>query len=595
MIYKFIFLLTILFLNVTNAATYKIDLLLDAASNKYFNEIQTQVKTLFPSSDTIVYDIEICDEYCKKNLSTYSNKIVFLQATKKYKSINSLYIVSFNFLPTQYEKDSFVRTSALAIFEYLKESVKTKSIYFNNQDSNNNGIKEEEASKDTIKKIDLNGIFSLAFKNSLEMKQNNNSAILSKLDINQAKTHYKPNISLFSNYTKIDKDRAKYSMGLYSEDSLTAGLKIEQLIYSNDVIANIKIRKSIFKASEEKTKALNDEIIYKLTVIYLNIIKVKKHKEIIHIKHNFISENLTFAKQRVKIGVQDRSDVYRWENELANANIELSQAKKMLHSLKIELANILQIDTNFTLVEYAMQSQLFKILNKDAIVYIKDKRVQNSFIEELIYTHSRLKQLKKLEDAKNDELSMNKHSRYLPTLAFAGSATKIVNRYGVGSDVKRYTDDKEYQAIINLKIPLYESGIKNNKIEKNTIELINLKLKYNETKNLIIEKVKKEYESIKSSYDKIKFAKMAQNSSEKNFQLIQDKYRNGEKNIISLLDAQNSYIVSKLNLNISIIDYLIDLSSIYFFSGKIDILVNNEKKIQLENKIINSMKGAKND
>ena len=79
--------------------------------------------------------------------------------------------------------------------------------------------------------------------------------------------------------------------------------------------------------------------------------------------------------------------------------------------------------------------------------------------------------------------------------------------------------------------------------------------------------------------------------SKKNYDLIQDKYKNGKDNIISLLDAQNSYIVSKLNENISIIDYLYDLSSIYFFSGKIDILIDENKKMQIEEKIQNAIKG----
>ena len=48
-------------------------------------------------------------------------------------------------------------------------------------------------------------------------------------------------------------------------------------------------------------------------------------------------------------------------------------------------------------------------------------------------------------------------------------------------------------------------------------------------------------------------------------------------------------------MNISIIDYLVDLSSIYFFSGKIDILVNKDKKTQLEEKIMNITKGIQND
>ncbi len=588
MIYK-ITLFLVFFLNIADAKTYKIDLLLDSSSSKYLSEIKTQAKSLFSSSDKIAYNIEECDENCKKNISNYfnKNKIVLLNSRKKYERITNLYIISYNSLLSKYEKDIFIRTSALAIFEYLKEEIKTKSIYLENK---------EKLSTDTtveLKKLDLKDVFSLAFKNSLQIQQNENSLLINKLNINSAKSDYKPNISLFTNYTQIDEDRAKYSGGIYSEGTFNAGLKLSQLIYSNDVIQNINISKTIFKATKQETKALNDEIMYKLTLIYLNIIKAKKYNEIINIKRDFISQNLEFSKQRVSIGVQDRSDIYRWESELANADIELSQSKKSLNSLKIELANILQIENNLDFKEYGMNSELFKILQEDAIEYIKDKKVQESFTDELVFTHSRLKQLKELKEAKDKELNMNKDSKYLPTIVFAGSATKIVDRFGEASDLEKY--DKEYEAIINLNLPLYEGGIKNNKIERNTIELINLKLKYNETKNLIIQNVKKNYESIKSSYEKIKFARISQNSSEKNFELIQDKYKNGKENIISLLDAQNSYIVSRLNLNISIIDYLVDLSSIYFFSGKIDILVNKDKKTKLEEKIMNITKGIQND
>lgn len=590
---RIVFLLGVVFLIISNAKEYKIDLILDSSSNEYLKEIKSQVKTLFPSNDKIVYSINKCDISCKSNISTYSNKIALINSAKNYNKTKRLYIISYNFLLSKYEKDIFIRTSALGIFEYLKENIKTKSIYLKNKEILAESHKLK--SKKIKEQLSLEDVFKLAFKNSLSIKQNNNNLLLDKFDISDAKSDYKPNISLFANYTQIDADRAEYSSGLYTEGSLEAGLKVSQLLYSNDVIQNINIRKTIFKSTEEETKALNDEVMYKLTVIYLNIIKAKKYNEIINIKRDFISKNLTFSKQRVDIGVQDRSDIYRWESELANANIELSQSKESLNSLKIELASLLQIENKTDFEEYGIQSELFKLLNKDAIFYIGNKKVQKSFINELVFTHSRLKQLKELRTAKNYELNMNKDSRYLPTIAFAGSATRIINRYGEGKDSVRYWDDNEYEALVNASIPLYEGGVKKTKIEKNSLELINLKLKYNETKDLIIQNVRKNYESIKSSYEKINFAKISENSSRKNFELIQDKYKNGKENIISLLDAQNAYIISKLNLNISIIDYLVDLSSIYFFSGRIDVLVNNEKKLELENKITDIIKGSEND
>ena len=419
------FLFSILFSTFVNAKVYNIDLLIDSPSSKYLNEIKTQAKSLFSSSDKITYTLKLCDENCKKDISKYSNKVVLFKNAKKYNNQRNLYIISYNILQSKYEKDIFIRASALAIFEYSKEEIKTKSIYLKNKEILNNvKNKEDEIS---LKELNLKNIFSLALNNSLSIKQNKNNLLLNKLNIDTAKSDYKPKINLFSNYTQIDADRAEYSSGLYSEGTFNAGLKVSQLIYSNNVIQNIKIRKSIFKSTNEEIKALDDEVMYKLTIIYLNIIKAKKYNEIINIKHNFISRNLTFSKQRVSIGVQDRSDVYRWQSELANANIELLEAKKSLNTLKIELANILQLDYKIDFSEYGIQSELFKLLNKDAIFYIGNKKIQQSFINELVHTHSRLKQIKLLKNAKDYELNMNKDSRYLPTIAFSGSATKIID------------------------------------------------------------------------------------------------------------------------------------------------------------------------
>lgn len=588
---KLLFFLFLVLINSLNAKEYKIDILLDNETSKYFDEIKKQANSLLFVNDKITYKTKVCDSLCKESLSLSSKKIVLLNDSRKYNKIKSLYIVSYNFINTKYEKEIFVRSSALAIFEYLKENIKSKSIYLKNKEVLT--VLEKNTNHKKLDELDLKKIFALALKNNLSLQQNENSLKLMDLNTNEAKSSYKPSLSVFSDYILIDKDRAKYSNGVNSEGTFDAGISLKQLIYSNKVIQNIKINKLLYKSSLEEMKALQDETMYKSTLIYLNIIKAKKYKEIINIKYNFIAQNLEFAKQRVKIGVRDRSDIYRFESELATANIELSNAKKVLNSLKIELANLLQIETGFFIHEYNMNSKLFKLLKKDAISYIGNKKVQNTFINSIVHTHSRLKQLAKLQDAKEDELLMNKESRYLPTVAFEGSAKRIINRDGEGKDFSRAWDNEEYQGVINLTIPLYEGGLKNTKIEKNRIELINLKLKYNDVKNLIIENVKKNYESFISSYEKINYSKISKEASQKNFELIQDKYKNGKENIISLLDAQNAYIVSQLNLNISIIDYLVDLSSIYFFSGKINILVDEKRKEELENKILSIVKGSK--
>lgn len=576
-------------LSLSFAQEYNFKLIVDKNSKKYLSEIKRETRILFPSVDKITYETRVCSMNCARYMNEYNTVIVLNHATKyAHKTNNS--IITYNFIDTNYDKDKVVRRTALSIYEMVKEN-KTDSYFIDNKRLESIQINEIDTLKDE-RKLDLKQVFFFATQNNLNIKQNQNNIKLNNLDINAAKSFYKPQVDIYSNYIQIDKDRAQYSNGQMAQGTLESGLKVTQLIFSNNVLKNIEIKKLLFKSTKNESKAKDDEILYKATLLYLNIIKAKKAKQIKQIKRDFIGKNLEFAIQRVDIGVQDRSDIYRWQNELANVNINLANSQKELNSLKIELGNILQISDQFNVFEYGVNSSLFQLNNKDAIKLIADKKVQTYFLNSIIDTHAKLKQINFIKSYKQEELIMNKESQYMPTVAFEGSIKKIIDRYGEGSDMNEPWDNDEYQAVLNINIPLYEGGIKSTKIEKNRIELINLKLQYNNIKNLIIQNVRKNLESLKRSYEKIKYAKISQKSSKKNFELIQDKYKNGKENIITLLDAQDSYIISKLNLNIANLEYLSDLSSIYFFSGKIDILVNEQKKEELEKSISDMIKGS---
>ncbi len=588
---KYLIAIFLMFSSIANAQNYKINIVLDNNSNKYINSIKNEAQALFSSVDKIDYNLIVCVNDCNKYVNNSDKKLVILNDNKKYIQNKNSYIISYNQILNSYDENQLLRASALGIFEFLKENKISNSVYIENKKIESFESFKELKENSNIKKLDLKEIFFLAINNNIQIQQNKNNSKIDKLNIDESKSAYKPQIDFYSNLTQIDSDRAKYSNGLYSEGSVEAGIKLSQVIYSDKILKNIEIKKLLDLSNTNNIKSQNDEILYKVVLSYLDVIKANNYNDIIKIKYNFISQNLDFAKQRVEIGVQDRSDVYRWESELSNANIELSNSQKQLNYLKIELANLLQIDKNFSFVEYGLNSNIFKLSNNDAIKYLSNKKVQDLFLDDIIYSHSKLKQIDELINAKAQELKMNKSSRYLPIIAFEGSAKNTLNRYGVGANATRYWDDNEYQAVINLSLPLYEGGAKSISIEKNEIEFVNLKLQYNNVKSLIEKNVEQDYDSLLKSYEKISYSKTSLDFSKKNYDLIQDKYKNGKENIISLLDAQNAYIVAKLTENISIIDYLQDLSSIYFFSGKIEILIDENKKIDIEEKISKAIKG----
>ncbi len=572
--------LSSLLLNILNAKEYKIRLVLDDNSSGFIKDIKEETKTLFNLEDKINYQIIKCKT---TNCIDKENHIYLIKSENKNKKIKNSYIVSYNDFFSKLDKQKIVRATALSIFEFLKEK-KSSSIHIENKKN-----KKLVLTKKDVKLLNLDDVYSNLIKNNFSIKQNYNNTLLSSLDIESAKSNYKPQVEFFSNVIQIDSDRAEYSSGQYSEGTVDMGVKLTQLIYSNSVIKNIEIKKLLDKSVENQIKASNDEILYRIVLTYLDIIRAKNSIDIINTNQQFIKENLEFAKEQFDIGVADKSDVFRWESELADASMKLTTAQNSLKLLKTELANTILINKDYILKKYDLDSEVFRIFNNDAIKVLDNSKVQNLLLEEIVLTHPNLKYIKRLIEAKKEEKSINEASRYSPKIAFEAQARKIVDRYGQAEDFQRPWDDEEYQAVLNLTIPIYEGGKKSVDIQKNELELINLKLKYEETKNLINKNIKQNIDALDSSFKKLFYAKKSMKFTKKNYQSVLDKYKKGKVNIITLLDAQNTYTISRLNKNISEVEYLSNLSSIYYFTGNIDVLVDKNKKNNLEKKILKAI------
>lgn len=443
--------LSSLLLNILNAKEYKIRLVLDDNSSGLIKDIKEETKTLFNLEDKINYQIIKCKT---TNCIDKENRIYLIKSENKNKKIKNSYIVSYNDFFSKLDKQKIVRATALSIFEFLKEK-KSSSIHIENKKN-----KKLVLTKKDVKLLNLDDVYSNLIKNNFSIKQNYNNTLLSSLDIESAKSNYKPQVEFFSNVIQIDSDRAEYSSGQYSEGTVDMGVKLTQLIYSNSVIKNIEIKKLLDKSVENQIKASNDEILYRIVLTYLDIIRAKNSIDIINTNQQFIKENLEFAKEQFDIGVADKSDVFRWESELADASMKLTTAQNSLKLLKTELANTILINKDYILKKYDLDSEVFRIFNNDAIKVLDNSKVQNLLSEEIVLTHPNLKYIKRLIEAKKEEKSINEASRYSPKIAFEAQARKIVDRYGQAEDFQRPWDDEEYQAVLNLTIPIYEGGKK---------------------------------------------------------------------------------------------------------------------------------------
>ena len=253
-----IFLILFIF-NIANAQNYSLNILLDNQSNKYLESIKKETQSLFLSTDKIDYKVNICNSDCEKMMP--NQDFVLLNQNEKSNERKNSYIITYNFISTIYDENKITRAAALGIFEYLKENKKTKSLYLENKQEEL--FEQKELNSNNEKVLELKDIFSLATNNNLDIQQNKNNSKIDKLNIEDAKSDYKPQIDFYSNLIQIDKDRATYSSGLYSEGTLEAGVKLRQVIYSDKILKNIEIKKLLDLSNTNSIKSQNDEILYK--------------------------------------------------------------------------------------------------------------------------------------------------------------------------------------------------------------------------------------------------------------------------------------------------------------------------------------------
>ncbi len=448
-------------------------------------------------------------------------------------------------------------------------------------------IKKDEIVSD-IKKINLDDALRFAIRNSYDYKIANNTLSLYGQDIKNAKSAYRPDIYMNTSYSKIDSDRASFNNG---EKTLTAGITLSQLIYSSSATKNINIQEYFYDSQENEKKLAQQAVLYKVIITYLNTLNYQKNYEIVKGKIIFIKQNLNLAKNRMEVGSSDKSDIYRWESELANVNLDLVSARKNYNSSKIELSNLLQIPSkeNISLQEYSIDNDLFKIFGQTPATLVSNpndlEKVSTFLSEDIILNHDTLKTYENLIKAKKEEIQMSKNSKYSPSVYLNANINNTVNRSGKGADVVNAWNDTSYKFGIDIKIPLYESGKKNISIEKSRLELISLQYALQNEKSKIQRDIFKTMQSISSSFDSIKFSNLAYKSAQKNYLLIQDKYSKGKSNIVTLLDAQNSMIIANKQKNNSVYIYLSDLSQMFYTIGYIEILNDKNKKEEMQIKL----------
>ncbi|MEM6813882.1 MAG: TolC family protein [Bacteroidota bacterium] len=424
----------------------------------------------------------------------------------------------------------------------------------------NSDFREEE-----VPTYGLNELIEKALEVNLGIQISQKDIELVEQDVKTASSDYLPTLTGTLDYTQINEGSTSDLIG-QSEQTSTESLELNQVIYSENISANIGIQKYLLVAQRYATQQEINDIILSVYEAYFTILLARSNISIERENLELLKKNLELAQLQRDIGSINSSDVYRWESEVAESTQNLIEDQTSLIVAKINLNVFLNytLGEEFNVEDVALEGELYNFfesnpVSSDIVGPDDIQRTSNFLVEEAIRNYPPRQELEATIFATERQLKGDKRAYYTPTLSVGASQSEVFDRSGNGSEETEMSNffDSNWSLGFSLSYPLFDGNRRRYNIQTSKIQLQQLELSLNDFDNNLEFDVKNAIIDVVTSRTNIDFSRISAVNSWRNFLIIQDKYRQGTVAVIDLFDAQNTALETKLNFNNSVYNYLV--------------------------------------
>jgi outer membrane protein TolC len=404
-------------------------------------------------------------------------------------------------------------------------------------------------------------------------------------EIAVARSSLLPQVGASAGYT-WRRDTPLVAAGLFAEQSADAALNLDQLIYSDAASANLKIQKELQRARQASVEEFRLDVVLAATTSYYTVLNARSQLAVQENNLKISRANLELAEDRVRLGTSTPADVYRWQAEVARAQILVVNARAALKQSWGTLNRVLHrpLGTRMSLKEagfdepFVMTREEFDKLVKSPADYAQFAQF---YIDRALAQAPELAQLNAQIAAKRRELISQRRAYWLPDFAVGGRYTSNLSQSGLGAGPGAGQDLNDWSVGIQATLPLFSGGLKRANVSQASFELRQLESLLVSAAEKVEEAVRNQLHAAEAAHAQIDLAATAAEASQKNFRLVSDAYARGTVTIIELLDAQDTSLAATAAAAESLYSFLITIMSVQRAVGGYDFLLSPETRNEL--------------
>ena len=381
---------------------------------------------------------------------------------------------------------------------------------------------------------DLQTCINYALANNIQVKQAVAGKESSKVDTKLARAALFPSLSAsinqnLNNYPfPTDDSSSSLTTGNYG---INASWQIFDGGARTNNIKQADINNEIAQLNIEESK--NN---IKLSIIqnYLQILYADEAMKTCENAVELSAEQLESNKEKLKTGIATKSDVAQWESQHASDLYQLTNAKVTLENYKLQLKQLLELDTletmNIVIIE-PEEEEVLRLLPDKKFIYQTAMNVMPQIKSSKLETEY-------------SELGIAKaKAGYLPKISLQAGATtgNIYNHstYDFGTQLKNNWNNT---VGISVNIPIFSNREVKSAIEKAQINVETSKLNGLSIQKELYANIETAYLNAINAQSQYIAAKEKVKSSRESYNVLDEQFRLGLRNTIELLTEKNTLI-----------------------------------------------------
>jgi len=400
--------------------------------------------------------------------------------------------------------------------------------------------------------------------------------------VTAARSNLLPQIGASANYT-VRKESPTVSAGLFAERSSDAAISVDQLIYSDAASANLDIQRELQKTRIASLRQFQLDVVQAATTAYYVVLNSQSQLGVQENNLNISRANLELAETRVRLGMSTAADVYRWQAEVARAQILVLSARAALNQSRDQLNRILHRPQGARIAlreatfnePFVMTRAEFDELVRNPADYARFSRF---YIDRALRQAPELEQLDAQIAAKRRELQNTRRAFWLPDFSLGGRYTNNIGQSGIGAGPTAGQDLNDWSVGIQATLPLFSGGLKRANRSRADYELRQLQSLRTSAAERVEEQTRIQLYAAQAAYGQINLAATAAEASRKNFELVSDAYASGTVSVIELLDAQDVSRTADAASAESLYNFLITVMSLQRAVGGFDYLLTSSER-----------------